>query len=84
MQRDNGKVIVDEPGEIDDVRLRRDDFLPVLAGGMVEIDGDDASVRGMQVGQKVKDLAAHCPKTRNSASASSKSGMNVPSLSTAR
>jgi len=52
MQPDNDEVVVDEPGEIDDVRLRRDDFLPVLGGGMLEIDGDDAPMRACRLVKK--------------------------------
>src|SRR5262245_23477116 len=63
MQPDNDEVAVDEPGEIDDVRLRWDDFPPVLRGRMVEIDGDDTPVRRVQVSQKIKDLPSIAQKS---------------------
>jgi hypothetical protein len=55
MHGGDGEVVVDEPGEIDDVRLRWENFLPVLAAEVVEIEGDRGHLDGLFAITKVAE-----------------------------
>ena len=51
------EVVVDEGDVIDDVGLLGEDFAPVFAGRIVDVDGDDASAGCVQVGIEIEDCA---------------------------